>query len=193
MNPFTEPTVASPLSNPQQRWRAARRSPQPAGGRRRNRKAGRSSQTAPVDHAASDSSQPTIGVARRALRGWRCLGRKVCFAGAALLLPGVALALNVNAATQEQLQAVRGIGPKTAQIIVHERNRGGSFESFDDLSERVKGIGPKKAASLKAAGLTVEGGPSFSAGSGAVGSPGRSGNASAAIPALAKGKPGRSR
>jgi len=68
-----------------------------------------------------------------------------------------AFAVDVNTATQEQLLTVRGIGPKTAQIIIEERTRGGHFQSIDDLSERVKGIGPKKAAAMQAAGLTVEG------------------------------------
>lgn len=74
-----------------------------------------------------------------------------------LMLPGVAQALDVNTATQEQLRGVRGIGPKTAQIIIEERSRGGRYESLEDLSDRVKGIGPKKAASLQAAGLSAAG------------------------------------
>jgi len=67
-----------------------------------------------------------------------------------------AFAVDVNSATQEQLLTVRGIGPKTAQIIIEERSRGGRFQSLDDLSDRVKGIGPKKAAAMQAAGLTVQ-------------------------------------
>lgn len=79
-------------------------------------------------------------------------------ASAALPLP--VLALDVNVATQEQLREVRGIGPKTAQIIIEERNRSGRYDSFSDLSDRVKGIGPKKAAALQASGLTIgAGGP----------------------------------
>jgi competence protein ComEA len=70
-------------------------------------------------------------------------------------LHGLAFAIDVNAATQEQLRELRGIGPKTAQIIIEERARGGRYESLDDLSDRVKGIGPKKAAALHASGLTV--------------------------------------
>lgn len=68
---------------------------------------------------------------------------------------GLAFAIDVNAATQEQLRELRGIGPKTAQVIIEERARGGRYESLDDLSDRVKGIGPKKAAALQASGLTV--------------------------------------
>jgi len=74
-----------------------------------------------------------------------------------LFVAPAAFAVDVNTATQEQLLTIRGIGPKTAQTIVEERNRGGRFQSLEDLSERVKGIGPKKAASMHAAGLTVEG------------------------------------
>lgn len=67
------------------------------------------------------------------------------------------MAIDVNAASALQLEAVQGIGPKTAQVIVHERERAGRYESLQDLSDRVKGIGPKKITRLAAAGLTVGG------------------------------------
>lgn len=73
----------------------------------------------------------------------------------ALSLPSGAFATDINQATLEQLKNVRGIGPKTAQIIIDERARGGQYDSFTDLSDRVKGIGSKKAEALKQAGLTV--------------------------------------
>lgn len=66
-----------------------------------------------------------------------------------------AAAVDVNSATAQQLESISGIGPRTAEIIVQERDRAGAFESFDDLAERVRGIGPKKAKALQAAGLTV--------------------------------------
>ncbi|WP_245150657.1 ComEA family DNA-binding protein [Pollutimonas harenae] len=72
-----------------------------------------------------------------------------------LALPAGVHALDVNTATQEQLLGVRGIGPKTAKIIIEERSRAGRYDSLEDLSDRVKGIGPKKAAALQAAGLTA--------------------------------------
>ena len=87
-------------------------------------------------------------------------------AGLNLALPGFAAAVDVNAATAEQLLSVRGIGPKTAQIIVDERMRGGRYESFADLSDRVKGIGPKKSAALQASGLTLGKGGGTTAASG---------------------------
>lgn len=106
------------------------------------------------------------GVGTRVQRPfWRpALGALGLAAG--LILSPAALAVDVNAATQAQLESVRGIGPKTAQVILEERARGGKFESFEDLTERVKGIGPKKAVTLQASGLTVGAG-----GAGATASP----------------------
>jgi len=105
-------------------------------------------------HRISITTQNRLRRVVRAFRGGglaASLGLAACLA-----MPGAALAVNVNAATQAQLQAVRGIGPKTARIIIEERLRGGRYESIEDLSDRVKGIGPKKAAALRAAGLTVQ-------------------------------------
>lgn len=69
-----------------------------------------------------------------------------------------AWAVNVNAASDEQLQQIKGIGPKTAALILEERERGGPFVDFQDLQERVKGIGAKRAQSLQQEGLTIQGG-----------------------------------
>ncbi|MGG4603342.1 ComEA family DNA-binding protein [Paenalcaligenes sp. Me131] len=69
----------------------------------------------------------------------------------------LAWAVNVNTATDEQLQQIKGIGPKTAALIMEERERGGPFVDFQDLQERVKGIGAKRAQSLEQGGLTVQG------------------------------------
>jgi len=77
---------------------------------------------------------------------------------AALTWAGTAGAVDLNTATLDQLRGVRGIGPKTAQIILQERERGGRYVSFADLSDRVRGIGPKRAQGLQAAGLTIDGG-----------------------------------
>lgn len=77
---------------------------------------------------------------------------------AALAWAGTAGAVDLNTATLDQLQSVRGIGPKTARIILEERTRAGHYRSFTDLSDRVRGIGPRRARSLQAAGLTLDGG-----------------------------------
>lgn len=66
-----------------------------------------------------------------------------------------ALAVDVNAASQSELESVRGVGPKTAELILQERQKGGAFKSFDDFSGRVRGIGTKRAQKLREAGLTV--------------------------------------
>lgn len=96
------------------------------------------------------------------------------FAAAAALMPRAGAAVNLNTASALQLQEVKGIGPKTAAMIVEERERGGNFQSLTDLSDRVRGIGPKKAAALEAAGLKVIV-ASSQAGAGAAGGPARAG------------------
>ena len=66
-----------------------------------------------------------------------------------------AQALDANAATVEQLETLNGVGARTAKIIIQERERAGPFESLEDLSDRVRGIGRKRLGRLQAAGLTV--------------------------------------
>jgi competence protein ComEA len=56
--------------------------------------------------------------------------------------------VNLNTATAEQLEALPGIGPATAQAIVSDREAHGSFGSVDDL-DRVRGIGAAKLAQLR--------------------------------------------
>ena len=89
----------------------------------------------------------------------RTAGRLAAAGGLALAMASSAHALDVNSASAEQLETLRGVGPKMARVIVQERQRGGHFESIDDFSDRVRGIGPKRARALQAAGLTVRGGP----------------------------------
>ena len=56
--------------------------------------------------------------------------------------------LHLNTATVEQLDALPGVGPATAQAIVTERDRRGGFRSVDDLLD-VRGIGPAKLEQLR--------------------------------------------
>lgn len=56
--------------------------------------------------------------------------------------------ININSATIEQLQAVKGVGPKTAAAIVAYRKANGDFDDVDDL-ENVKGIGEKKLKKIE--------------------------------------------
>lgn len=56
--------------------------------------------------------------------------------------------LDLNTATLEQLDALPGVGPTTAQAIIDERERRGGFRSVDDLLD-VRGIGPAKLDAIR--------------------------------------------
>ncbi|MFD0686587.1 ComEA family DNA-binding protein [Actinomadura fibrosa] len=58
-------------------------------------------------------------------------------------------ALDLNAATAEQLDQLPGVGPVLAQRIVDYRTQHGAFRSVDQLQE-VNGIGARRFADLKA-------------------------------------------
>lgn len=58
-------------------------------------------------------------------------------------------AVNINTATVEQLQSVKGIGPKLAHAIVKYRDSHGPFKSVDSLLD-VKGIGEVKLERIRA-------------------------------------------
>ena len=49
--------------------------------------------------------------------------------------------VNINTATQAELESLDGIGPVKAQAIINYRKKHGSFKSVDEL-EKVEGVGP---------------------------------------------------
>lgn len=55
--------------------------------------------------------------------------------------------INVNTATQQELQTLKGVGAKTAAAIIEYRERVGAYSKVSDLVN-VKGIGDKKVAIL---------------------------------------------
>ncbi|MCQ4764617.1 helix-hairpin-helix domain-containing protein [Cloacibacillus evryensis] len=56
--------------------------------------------------------------------------------------------ININSASQAELESINGVGPKTAQAIIEYRSQNGSFARVEDIMN-VKGIGPKKFESMK--------------------------------------------
>lgn len=64
-----------------------------------------------------------------------------------MALPAFA-ALNINTATQSELEAVKGLGPTKAQSIIAYREANGNFKSVDDL-DKVKGFGKASIEKLK--------------------------------------------
>ncbi len=68
---------------------------------------------------------------------------------------GAFAAVNLNTATKEELDAVKGIGPVKAQAIIDYRKQHGPFKSVDDLKS-VRGFGEKTVAKMRGE-LTVNG------------------------------------
>lgn len=68
---------------------------------------------------------------------------------------GIAFAaVNINTATQAELETLQGIGPAKAKAIIEHREKVGPFASIDDL-EKVSGIGSGTIKQLRDA-ITVE-------------------------------------
>jgi competence protein ComEA len=110
---------------------------------------------------------------------------KSFLAALALLVASVsAFAVDVNKATAAELDAIKGIGPGIAGKILDERKKG-SFKSWDDLIERVNGVGEGNAAKFSAEGLTV-GGANYKGAKPAAAAP-----AKAAAPAAAAAAPAK--
>jgi competence protein ComEA len=69
--------------------------------------------------------------------------------------------VNVNTATQSELESIKGIGPSKAKTIITERLDGGHFQDANDLQKRVRGIGMKSVEKMVDNGLTIEAPSSF--------------------------------
>lgn len=65
-------------------------------------------------------------------------------------------AVDVNTASEADLDSIKGIGPGTSGKMLEQRKTA-KFKDWTDLIQRVPGIGDKRAAKLSAEGLTVNG------------------------------------
>lgn len=82
--------------------------------------------------------------------------KQLSVALAGLFAAAAFAATDVNKATQAELEALKGVGPISASLIMAER-KNGNFKSWDDLITRVKGVGETSAQKYSDAGLTVNG------------------------------------
>jgi competence protein ComEA len=83
--------------------------------------------------------------------------RKKIIAFLACLPLSLALAgVEINQASEADLDGIKGLGPATTRLILAERQKA-EFKSWADLISRVKGLGENSAAKLSEAGLSVNG------------------------------------
>jgi competence protein ComEA len=94
--------------------------------------------------ALSDGSQVVIGTAEEPLGEVR----GEAGGGGAPGGGGDGAAIDLNAATAAELEALPGVGPVTASAIVAWREENGRFTSVDELQE-ISGIGPKTLEKLR--------------------------------------------
>lgn len=74
----------------------------------------------------------------------------------ALLAATAFAAVDVNQASQPELESIKGIGPSMSGRILDAR-KSGAFTDWGDLLTRVKGVGDGNATKFSAEGLTVNG------------------------------------
>ena len=109
---------------------------------------------APVDRdarAAIDAQIDAVESARKSGKKSKSKGKKTKKPKGQtvtkLAIPSVPSKIDLDIASQEQIESLRGIGPAMAKRIVADRDSLGPFGSLKGF-ERVRGIGPKLAAKL---------------------------------------------
>jgi len=95
----------------------------------------------------TDGQQVVIGTARRPAGEVRDTGSGPGGAGSAAPQSGSGATVNLNSATQSQLEGLPGVGPVTAAKIIAWREEHGRFNRIEELQE-VDGIGPKTYAEI---------------------------------------------
>lgn len=64
--------------------------------------------------------------------------------------------LDLNQANEMMLDGLQGVGPTLTRAVLSEREKA-PFKDWDDVTRRVKGIGPNKARHLSEQGVRVQG------------------------------------
>ena len=72
-------------------------------------------------------------------------------------------AVEINQATEAELDGIKGLGPSSTARILAARHLG-AFKNWNDVMRRVSGVRAASAAKLSAAGLVVNGLPYGSTG-----------------------------
>jgi competence protein ComEA len=67
---------------------------------------------------------------------------------------GAFAAVDVNKAGKAELEAVPGVGPALSGRIMTERQKA-PFKDWNDMIQRVQGVGPASALRLSKGGMTV--------------------------------------
>lgn len=73
-------------------------------------------------------------------------------------LSGLAWAqqIDLNQATEIELDGLQGVGPSLTRVVLNERKKA-PFKDWADVTQRVKGIGAQKARKLSEQGVRVQG------------------------------------
>jgi len=82
--------------------------------------------------------------------------KKIVALAAALFAVASWAAVDVNKATDAELDSVKGVGPALSKRILDARKEA-PFKDWPDFMNRVKGVKEKSATKLSAEGLTVNG------------------------------------
>jgi competence protein ComEA len=82
--------------------------------------------------------------------------KHIILALGALVAASAFAAVDINTATQAELEAVKGIGPAMAEKMLAERKKA-PFKDWNDVTTRVKGVGDASASKFSQNGLTVNG------------------------------------